>query len=73
MSRASNTLRLTDVLTTPIKLKYTASYDITTYTSAGIKVLNGVIGPVTITGSIPQITLNYLSVRHLYYSNYLTG
>jgi len=73
MSRASNTLRLTDVLTTPIKLKYTASYDITTYTSAGIKVLNGVNGPVTITGSIPQITLNYLSVRHLYYSNYLTG
>jgi hypothetical protein len=35
--------------------------------------LKGINGPVTITGSIPQETINYYSIRHLFYSNYLTG
>jgi len=73
MSRASNSLIRSDVITTPIKLKYTASYDCSLLEAYGITVLTGVNGPVTITGSIPEETLNYLSVRQLYYSNFLTG
>jgi hypothetical protein len=73
MSRSQNSLRGNDVVTTPIKLKYTASYDCSTLEAYGITVLTGINGPVTITGSVPQETLNYLSVRHLYYSNFLTG
>ena len=73
MSRSSNSLRTSDVITTPIKLKYTSSYNCGTLEQYGITVSNGVNGPVTITGSIPQDTLNYWSARHLYYSNYLTG
>lgn len=73
MSRASNSLTVSDVLTTPIKLKYSASYESSSFVANGIQVLKGVNGPVTVTGSIPQTTLNYLSIRNLYYSNYLTG
>ncbi len=73
MSRSSNSLKTSDVITTPIKLIYTSSYNCSTLAEYGMEVLNGVNGPVTITGSIPQETLNYWSIRHLYYSNYLTG
>ena len=73
MSRSSNSLRASDVITTPIKLKYTSSYDCTTAGEVGIRVLTGVNGPVTVTGSISQDTLNYRSVRQLYYANFLTG
>jgi len=73
MSRSSNSLRTSDVITTPIKLKYSASYSSADLCNSGISVLDGVNGVVTITGSIPQETLNYLSIRHLYYSNFLTG
>jgi len=73
MSRASNSLKISDVLTTPIKLKYSASYESSSFAANGIQVLKGINGPITVTGSVPQETLNYCSVRHLYYSNYLTG
>lgn len=73
MSRSSNSLRVSDVITTPIKLKYTSSYDCVAASGAGIRVLTGVNGPVTVTGSVPQETLNYRSVRQLYYANYTTG
>jgi len=73
MSRSSNSLRLSDIITTPIKLKYTSSYNCNTAAGAGIFVLTGVNGPATITGSIPEETLLYRSVRHLYYSNYLSA
>ena len=73
MSRSSNSLRASDVITTPIKLKYTSSYESDALTEVGIRVLTGVNGPVTVTGSIPQETLNYRSVRQLYYANFLTG
>ena len=73
MSRAANSLKTSDVITTPIKLKYTSSYEPASFESNGIRVLKGINGPITITGSVPQTTLNYRSIRHLYYSNYLTG
>ena len=73
MSRALNSLKTSDVITTPLKLKYTSSYDCSTIAAYGISVLNGVNGPVTITGSVAQETINYISVRSSFYSNYLTG
>ena len=73
MSRASNSLKATDVTATPIKLKYSSSYSNTTICNSGIYAQTGINGPVTITGSIPERTLRYWSARHLYYSNYLTG
>ena len=73
MSRASNSLLVSDVTTTPIKLKYSSSYSNTTICNSGIYAQTGINGPVTITGSIPERTLRYWSARHLYYSNYLTG
>lgn len=73
MSRALNSLKTSDVITTPLKLKYTSSYDCSTIAAYGISVLNGINGPVTITGSVAQETINYISVRSSFYSNYLTG
>jgi hypothetical protein len=73
MSRASNSLKATDVTATPIKLKYSASYSNTSICDTGIYAKSGINGPVTITGSIPGNTLRYRSIRQLYYANYLTG
>lgn len=73
MSRASNSLLVSDVTTTPIKLKYSASYSNTTICDSGIYAKSALNGPVTVTGSVPQRTLRYWSVRHLFYSNFLTG
>jgi len=73
MSRASNSLKATDVTATPIKLKYSASYSNTTICDSGIYAQSGINGPVTITGSVPGATLRYRSIRQLFYSNYLTG
>ena len=71
MSRAANTLTTSDVLTTPIKLKYSSSYDSSSYSGAGIRVLGGVNNPVSAStiDAFQQRTLNYLSARHLFYSN----
>jgi hypothetical protein len=73
MSRAANSLKTSDVITTPIKLKYSSSFESASFGTYGIEVLKGRNGPVTVTGSVPQETLNYYSIRHLFYSNYLTG
>jgi hypothetical protein len=73
MSRASNSLLVSDVTTTPIKLKYSSSYSNTAICDSGIYAQSGLNGPVTVTGSVPQRTLRYLSIRHLFYSNFLTS
>jgi cell division septation protein DedD len=73
MSRASNSLLISDVTATPIKLKYSSSYSNTTICDSGIYAQSGLNGPVTVTGSIPQRTLRYWSIRQLFYSNFLTG
>lgn len=73
MSRASNSLLVSDVTTTPIKLKYSSSYSDTTICDSGIYAQSGLNGPVTVTGSVPRRTLRYWSIRHLFYSNFLTG
>ena len=73
MSRASNSLKTSDVLTTPIKLKYTSSFESGSTEEVGIRILTGVNGSISTTGSIPEETLLYRSIKHLYYSNYLTS
>lgn len=73
MSRSANSILAGDISVTPIKLKYSASYSNSQLAAANIVNYTGINGPVTSTGSIPQTTLNYLSIRHLFYSNYLTG
>ena len=73
MSRASNSLLVSDVTTTPIKLKYSASYSDSTICDTGIYAQSALNGPVTVTGSVPQRTLRYWSIRQLFYSNFLTG
>ena len=73
MSRASNTINASDRSTTPIKLRYTSSYNSQYFANYGISILSGVNGSVTITGSVPQTTLNYYLAKQLYYSNYTTG
>jgi hypothetical protein len=73
MSRASITLKASDISTTPIKLKYATSIESANYSSYGIKITTGSNGPITITGSISQDTVNFRTIRQLYYQNYLTG
>jgi len=73
MSRSTNTLKTSDVTSTPIKIKYRSSFESASFDSNGIQVLKGINDPVSITGSVPETTLNYLSVKHLYYSNYVSG
>jgi len=73
MSRASNTINASDRSTTPIKLRYSSSYNSTYFANYGISVLSGINGAISITGSVSKTTLNYYSAKQLYYSNFLTG
>lgn len=73
MSRAYNTLKASDISTVPIKLKYAVSIESADYDSYGVKITTGSNGSVTITGSVKQDTINFRTIRQLYYQNYLTG
>jgi hypothetical protein len=73
MSRAYNTLKASDISTTPIKLKYLVGIEAADFSAYGINVITGSNGPVTITGSVKQDTINFRTIRQLYYQNYLTG
>ena len=58
---------------TPIKVKYSNSYDNTTVNNSGISAKKGLNGAVSPSSEASLSTLRYWSVRHLYYSNFLTG
>ena len=73
MSISKNTIKLSDVSATPIKLKYSSSYTNSSICNSGIYAQRGINTPVNISGSVTKATARYLSIRHLYYSNYLTG
>jgi len=73
MGRASNTLKGSDVTTTPIRLKYSQSYSSNTMDNYGISVYHGTNTPVGIDGNFTQEFLNYASARQLYYKSYITG
>lgn len=70
MSRGQNTIKRSEVSTTPILLKYSASYDSSSFTANGITVNRGVN---TSFGRDGSNYLNYALVKQLYYQEYLTG
>ena len=72
MSNAKNILD-SNGAPTPIKVKYSNSYDNTTVNNSGISAKKGLNGAVSPAGAATLSTLRYWSVRHLYYSNFLTG
>lgn len=71
MGRSLNSLKISDVTVTPIKVKYTSSYSCSTISNANISIYNGINGNISITGSISNDIINYYSIKHLYYSNYV--
>jgi hypothetical protein len=73
MGRASNTLKGSDVTTTPVRLKYSQSYSSNTMDNYGISVYNGINTPVDADGNFTQEFLNYASARQLYYKSYISG
>lgn len=70
MSRGQNTIKRSEVSTTPILLKYSASYDSSSFTANGITVNRGVNTSFNSNG---VTYLNYALVKQLYYQEYLTG
>jgi hypothetical protein len=70
MSRGQNTIKRSEVSTTPILLKYSASYDSSSFTANGITVNRGVNTSFNTDG---VNYLNYVLVKQLYYQEYLTG
>lgn len=73
MSKSFNTLSPSNIITTPIRIKYSQSYDLNSMTSNGICILTGSNGNLSKTGSYSREFLNYVSIRNLYYMNYLSG
>jgi hypothetical protein len=70
MSRGQNTIKRSEVSTTPILLKYSASYDSASFTENGITVNRGVNTSFNTDG---VQFLNYALVKQLYYQEYITG
>jgi hypothetical protein len=70
MSRGQNTIKRSEVSTTPILLKYSASYDSSSFIANGITVNRGVNTSFNTNG---VTYLNYALVKQLYYQEYITG
>jgi hypothetical protein len=73
MNNCKKTIKQSEISTTQIKLKYSASYGYSSFSNYYIASKIGINSSITITGSIPQTTLNFVSMRQLYGKNYLTG
>lgn len=73
MNNCKKTIKLSDITTTPIKLKYSSSYQYADFEDYGIAAKKGLNASVQISGSVRQNALNYKLVQNLYYQNYLTG
>jgi hypothetical protein len=73
MSIAKNTIRFSDITTTPIKLKYSSSFASSSLASYGITTNRGTNTYVSTSGSYTPAVLNYKTIRQLYYQNYLTS
>lgn len=73
MSRASNTLKASDISTTPIKLKYSSSYLSENLFLNGIQGNIGANTPFSQNVNLDQRIINYRGIRQLYYQNYLTS
>jgi hypothetical protein len=73
MSISANSLKASDVTTTPIKVKYTASYYYDNLSDNGIAINKGINNPIYSYEKVQQDTLVYRFAKHMYYSNFLTG
>ena len=75
MSRAKNTIKLSDISSTPIKVLYSASYASQSLLDSGITTNRGTnISPSASMSSINRTRMsNYRVIRQLYYQPYLTG
>lgn len=75
MSRAKNTIKQSDISSTPIKVKYSATYVSQSLLSYGITTNRGQnIAPSASMFSVNKTRMvNYRVMRQLYYQNYLTG
>ena len=73
MSRGKNTIKSSDISTTPIKLKYSASYESSEFDSLGISIVRGVNIPITGSERVPQLRINYNLIEQLFYRSYISG
>lgn len=75
MGRAKNTLNAADVSSTPIKVRFAASYASSSFGDYGITVSSGSNVPYSVNMTPTQMELmnNYRLVKQLYYQVYLTG
>ena len=77
MSIAKNTIRFSDITTTPIKLKYSSSFASSSLASYGITQNKGVNVPAILSGSMlsPNIqnALKYKTIQQLYYKEYISS
>jgi hypothetical protein len=73
MRASKNTIYASDVTTLPIKVKYTSSYDCENIGDYGITLRHGINDIINTYTKIDQETIDYRTIRHLYYSNYISG
>ena len=72
-SRSANILKTSDVATSPIKTKYHASYGASDWQDKGIVVYTGINAPIGPSEGYSTEAMIYRSIKHLYYSNYVSG
>lgn len=73
MSRGKNTIKSSDVSTTPIKLKYSASYSSTELENFGISIVRGINTPITSSVKTPQFKINYNLIEQMFYRSHISG
>lgn len=75
MSRAKNTIKQSDISSTPIKVKYSATYASQSLLSYGITTNRGqnITPSASMFSTYKTRMVNYRTIRQLYYENYITG
>ena len=75
MSRAKNTIKQSDISSTPIKVKYSATYTSQSLLSYGITTNRGqnITPSASMFSTYKTRMVNYRTIRQLYYENYITG
>ena len=74
MSRSKNTIKKSDASSTPIKVKYSATYASQSLIDYGITTNRGIYYSTAVAGTSNFTRRNnYSVIRQLYYQNYLTG
>lgn len=73
MSRSKNTIKFSDVSTSPVKLKYSASYSDSEFNGSGISIIRGVNYDTTSDRKVPQFKINYNLISQLFYKGYVSA